>query len=62
MKCKIKIEDKEYVGDITRRMDVGTYEVWVDELKQNYYITKNNSAKFFIGKSKNSLKCMTFPN
>ena len=41
-KCKIKIEDKEYVGDITRRMDVGTYEVWVDELKQNYYITKNN--------------------
>jgi len=42
MKCKIKIEDKEYVGDITRRMDVGTYEVWVDELKQNYYIAKNN--------------------
>ena len=42
MKCKIKIEDKEYVGDITRRMDVETYEVWVDELKQNYYITKNN--------------------
>ena len=39
MKCKIKIEDKEYIGDITRRMDVGTYEVWVDELQQNYYIS-----------------------
>ena len=48
MKCKIKIEDKEYIGDITRRMDVGTYEVWVDELQQNYYISKNNMIEMDI--------------
>ena len=48
MKCKIKIEDKEYIGDITRRMDVGTYEVWVNELQQTHYISLGSALNNMI--------------